>query len=140
MAELVDHRKTFKDRFLKTSLKEPASNERLPQNPIIQFIKAVAYRILRLMGELTAIVLGLACLWFAMLSSLMARQSVDISELKPNAQMWFSEAFNGASAEIGDMSLRWLPASDDIVFEAVDVLITDTVSYTHLTLPTKRIV
>ena len=104
MAELVDHRKTFKDRFLKTSLKEPTSNERLTQNPIIQFIKAVAYSVLRLMGELTAIVLGLACLWFAMLSSLMARQSVDISELKPNAQMWFSEAFNGASAEIGDMS------------------------------------
>jgi len=125
MAELVDHRKTFKDRFLKTNLKEPTSKELLTQKPIIQFIKAVAYRVLRILGELTAIVLGLACLWFAMLSSLMARQSVDISELKPNAQMWFSEAFNGASAEIGDMSLRWLPTSNNIVFEAVDVLITD---------------
>ena len=111
MAELVDHRKTFKDRFLKTSLKEPASNERLPQNPIIQFIKAVAYRILRLMGELTAIVLGLACLWFAMLSSLMARQSVDISELKPNAQMWFSDCLLYTSPSPRDATLSRMPSS-----------------------------
>jgi len=125
MAELVDHRKTFKDRFFKTSLKESANSERLTQKTLTQFIKGVAYRVFRLAGELTAIVLGLACLWFAMLSSLMTRQSVDISQLKPNAQMWFSEAFNGANAEIGDMSLKWLPASNNIVFEAVDVLITD---------------
>ncbi len=87
--------------------------------------KRVAYRLFRLSGELTAIVLGLAIFWFFALNILLSQQSVDVSGLKPNAQMWFSEAFNGSDAQIGDMQLSWLPASNNIVFDASDVVITD---------------
>ena len=87
--------------------------------------KRIGYRIFRLSGELTAIVLGLAIFWFFALNVLLTRQTVDISGFKPNAQMWFSEAFNGSAAQIGDMQLTWLPASNNIVFDATDVVITD---------------
>jgi len=125
MTEVVHHRKTFKDRFFKASWRNFVSKDNSKPFNWIQLSKAIVYRIFRLIGELTAIVLGLACLWFAVLNSLMNRQSVDISGLKPNAQMWFSEAFNGSDAQIGNMNLRWLPATNNFVFEATDVVITD---------------
>ena len=58
--------------------------------------KYIGYRLFRLSGELTAIVLGLAIFWFFALNVLLSNQNVDISGLKPNAPMWFSEAFNGS--------------------------------------------
>lgn len=87
--------------------------------------KRIGYRLFRLSGELTAIVLGLAIFWFFALNVLLTHQTVDISGFKSNAQMWFSEAFNGSDAQIGDMQLTWLPASNNIIFEATDVVITD---------------
>jgi len=87
--------------------------------------KYIGFRFFRISGELTAIVLGLAIFWFFALNVLLTRQSVDISGLKPNAQMWFSEAFNGSDAQIGDMELTWLPASNNVIFDATDVVITD---------------
>ena len=87
--------------------------------------KRIGYRVFRLTGELVAIVLGLAIFWFFALNILLAQQSVDISGFKPNAQMWFSQAFNGSDAKIGDMQLTWLPASNNIVFDATDIVITD---------------
>ena len=87
--------------------------------------KRIGYRLFRLSGELTAILLGLAIFWFFALNVLLTNQTVDISGLKPNAQMWFSQAFNGSDAEIGNMQLTWLPASNNIVFDATDVVITD---------------
>ena len=85
----------------------------------------VGYRLFRISGELVAIVLGLAIFWFFALNVLLTRQTVDISGIKPNAQMWFSQAFSGSDAQIGDMQLTWLPASNNIVFDATDVVITD---------------
>lgn len=87
--------------------------------------KRIGYRVFRLSGELIAIALGLMIFWFYALNVLLTQQSVDISGFKPNAQMWFSEAFNGSDAEIGDMQLTWLPASNNIIFDATDVVITD---------------
>jgi len=97
--------------------------------------KRVAYRLFRLSGELTAIVLGLAIFWFFALNVLLTRQNVDISGFKPNAQMWFSQAFNGSDAQIGDMQLTWLPTSNNIVFDATDVLITDRNGHEIETIP-----
>jgi len=85
----------------------------------------VGFRFVRISGELVAILLGLAIFWFFALNVLLTRQSVDISGLKPNAQIWFSEAFNGSDAQIGDMELTWLPASNNVIFDATDVVITD---------------
>lgn len=87
--------------------------------------RRIGYRLFRLSGEFVAIILGLAIFWFFALNVLLTRQTVDISGFKPNAQMWFSQAFNGSDAEIGDMQLTWLPASNNIVFKATDVAITD---------------
>lgn len=87
--------------------------------------RRVGYRLFRLSGELVAIILGLAVFWFFALNVLLTRQTVDISGFKPNAKMWFSQAFNGSDADIGDMQLSWLPASNNIIFKATDVAITD---------------
>ena len=125
MTEVTHHRKTLKDRFNKTVLRIFTSRENSEVFQWKRLPQIIAYRIFRLTGELTAIVLGLACVWFAAINSLMIQQSVDISGLKPNAQIWFSEAFNGSGAQIGDMSLQWLPASNNFVFEATDVVISD---------------
>jgi len=97
--------------------------------------RRIGYRLFRLSGELTAIVLGLAIFWFFALNVLLTNQSVDISRFKPNAQMWFSQAFNGSDAQIGDMHLTWLPASNNIVFDATDVVITDKVGNEIETIP-----
>ena len=83
------------------------------------------YRLSRWIGELTSIILGLAIIWFFALNTLLSRQSVDVSGLKPNAQMWFSQAFNGSDAQIGEMQLSWLPASNTILFDASNIVITD---------------
>ena len=97
--------------------------------------KYIGYRLFRLSGELTAIVLGLAIFWFFALNVLLSNQNVDISGLKPNAQMWFSEAFNGSDAQIGGMRLTWLPASNNIIFDATDVVITDRNGHEIETIP-----
>ena len=97
--------------------------------------KRLAYRMFRLSGELTAIVLGVVILWFYALNVLLTQQTVDISGFKPNAQLWFSEAFNGSDAQVGDMRLSWLPASNNIVFDATDVVITDRVGREIKTIP-----
>lgn len=125
MTEVTHHRKTLKDRFIKTGLRKSTGDEKASTFPLHHLPKMIAYRIFRWVGELTAIVLGLACVWFAVINSLMIQQSVDISGLKPNAQMWFSEAFNGSDAQIGNMKLQWIPASNNFLFEATDVVISD---------------
>ena len=63
--------------------------------------RRIGYRLFRLSGELTAIVLGLAIFWFFALNVLLTQQTVDISAFKPNAQMWFSEAFNVVTPKLG---------------------------------------
>jgi len=97
--------------------------------------RRIGYRLFRLSGELVAIMLGLAIFWFFALNVLLTQQSVDISGFKPNAQMWFSQAFNGSDAKIGDMQLTWLPASNNIVFDATDVVITDKTGSEIETIP-----
>ena len=126
MTEVTHHRKTLKDRFFNTGIfkrLEGGEPEKIQWRKVPQMLLYTAFRAL---AELTAIVLGLAIFWFCTLNSLMSRQSVDVTSLKPNAQMWFSQAFNGSDAQIGDMSLSWLSTSNTILFEAFDVIITDS--------------
>ncbi len=125
MTEVVNHRKPLKGRFFKTILRKRVEKVEPQKFKWRRLPQMVLYGAFRLIAELTAIILGLAALWFCAFNSLMAQQSVDISGLKPNAQMWFSEAFNGSAAQIGDMNLTWLPASNTILFEAFDVVVTD---------------
>ncbi|WP_026940931.1 DUF3971 domain-containing protein [Hellea balneolensis] len=111
----------------KDALSDPdvTAPKAVPQKQWSYWPKRIAYRVFRLSGELTAIVLGLAIFWFFALNMILSRQSVDISRFNTNAQMWFSQAFNGSDAQIEDMNLTWLSASNTIVFEATNVVITD---------------
>lgn len=97
----------------------------MPQNQWYYLFKRIVYRLFRLSGELTAIMLGLTIFWFFALNVILSRQSLDISRFNTNAQMWFSQAFNGSDAQIEDMELSWLSASNTIIFEASNVVITD---------------
>ena len=126
MTEVTHHRKALEDRFFKTGLFKSLDGENSDKFQWGKAPQILLYRAFRCAAELTAIVLGLAILWFCILNSLMTRQSVDVTSLKPNAQMWFSQAFNGSDAQIGDMSLSWLSTSNTILFEASDVIITDS--------------
>jgi hypothetical protein len=81
---------------------------------------AVFYRIFRLGGEITAVVLGLAMAGFWILLSVLDRQSTDLSALRPNFKIWFADAFDGRDAEFGRLEVTWLPASDNIVVTVED--------------------
>lgn len=111
----------------KDALSDPAvaAPKAMRQRPWYYWPKRILYRIFRLSGELTAIVLGLAIFWFFALNVVLNRGNIDISRFNTNAQMWFSQAFNGSDAQIEDMNLSWLSASNTIVFEAANVVITD---------------
>lgn len=88
-------------------------------------IGLICYRIYRLLGEATAIVLGLGIVLSYVLASTLDRQSTDISILRPNLQIWFAEAFDGNRAEFGRLDIKWLPAREAFVLTAEDISITD---------------
>lgn len=88
-------------------------------------IGLIIYRIYRLLGEVTAIVLGLGIVLTYFLATALDRQSTDISILRPNLQMWFAEAFDGNRAEFGRLDIEWLPAREAFVLTAEDILISD---------------
>ena len=85
-----------------------------------RFIGAVCYRLYRLFGEVTAVVLGLgiAGLWIA--TSVLDQQTTDLTVLRPNIKLWVAEAFDGHDAEFGRLEATWLPASDQLVVTVED--------------------
>jgi len=102
-----------------------ASDASMLEATWLYWVKKISYGVFSLSGELVAVALGLAILWFFALNVILTRQTVDISRFEPNAQMWFSEAFSGSGADIGAMQLKWRPATKNIVFEAKNIVITD---------------
>jgi len=91
-----------------------------------RIIGRIGYRLYRLGGELTAIILGLGIAISFFLASALDRQNTDVSFLQPNLQIWFAEVFNGKSAEFGRLDIAWLPARDAFVMTAEDVSVLDT--------------
>lgn len=87
--------------------------------------KYAFYRLFRLSGEFTAIILGVALFWAIAINMVLARGSVDISFLDKNAGLWFSQAFDGQEASVGKMTLNWNPAGNSVIFRAADVSVTD---------------
>lgn len=83
-------------------------------------LSKVVYRLDRIIGDLTAIVLGLGIvsLWVAM--SVLDKQSTDLTVLRPNIKIWFAEAFDGRDAEFGRLELAWLPADGNVVVTIED--------------------
>ncbi|MGJ8559445.1 MAG: YhdP family protein [Litorimonas sp.] len=112
---------TFRDRFTPTALR--AMGRRL------------GYRLYRLGGETVSVLLalGIAVLFFA--SGLLSRQSADLTSLRPNFEHWFSQGFDGARAELGDLELRWNPSDDTISFTVTDIIVYDQDDTIIQTLP-----
>lgn len=92
---------------------------------IRRIIGAVFYRIFRLGGEFTAVVLGLGILLLWIAGSVLDRQSTDLTMLRPNLKIWFADAFDGQSAEFGRLDLAWLPADNHLVVTVEDAAIFD---------------
>ncbi|WP_418152860.1 AsmA-like C-terminal domain-containing protein [Litorimonas sp. RW-G-Af-16] len=87
--------------------------------------KRIGYRIFRLSGEIIAVIFGLSIAWLYAMSWLITQQSMDLAPLKPWVGQGFTQAFEGKEAEIDQMTLQWLPASNDVAFVANDVRIQD---------------
>ncbi len=101
-------------------------NERFAKHICAYFMRRFAYRTFRVLGELTAIVLGAAFVWFYALNVLLSQKTMDISFLKPNASLWFSEAFDGKSADIDHLQLAWRPGQNAIVVDARGIVVRGT--------------
>lgn len=116
------------------ALQEPRRIERIPAP-----IRRVAYRANRLFGEALSVTLalGVAVLFFA--AGLVSRQSADLTALRPNVQQWFSQGFNGAQAELGDLEVRWNPSDDTVSLRATDVTVYDRAGTAIQTVPLIRV-
>lgn len=83
--------------------------------------KAIVSYVYRLLGEMTAVILGVAFVWLCAVNMLIAERVVDVSFLKADASRWFSGAFEGKSAEVGQMTLAWEAADNTVIFRARDI-------------------
>jgi len=80
----------------------------------------IVYRIDRILGELTAVILGLAIASLWIVNSVLERQSTDLTLLRPNIKMWFADAFDGRDTEFGRLELSWEPHSENVVVTIED--------------------
>lgn len=115
---------TFRDRFRPPALRVMG--------------RRLGYRLFRLGGEAVSVVLTvmIAALFFA--GGLLSRQSADLTALRPNFEHWFSQGFDGARAELGDLELRWNPSDDTISFTVTDIIVYDQDDKVIQTLPKLR--
>ncbi len=84
------------------------------------------YGLFKIMGEATAVILGIALIWFYGMNLLLAKKTVDVSFLKRNASLWFSKAFDGKSADVGKIQLSWRPEHNAIFVSSSDIKVRGT--------------
>lgn len=85
--------------------------------------RMIGYRLLRLSIEMITSLLGVIFLWFYAINYVVTQDEVDVSFLGRNAEIWFSEAFNGHGAKIGSLTLDWKAAENRILFSARNISI-----------------
>lgn len=85
----------------------------------------LGYRVYRLGGELLSVAIAISIVALFFVGGLLSRQSADLTALRPNFERWFSQGFNGARAEFGDLEVRWNPSDDTISFSVTDVIVYD---------------
>ena len=100
--------------------------------------KWLGYRLFRLGGEAVSILIALGIALLFLISGLLSRQSADLTAFRPNFEHWFSQGFDGARAEMGDLELRWNPSSDTISFLATDIVVYNDNDEIVQTLPKLR--
>ncbi len=81
--------------------------DKAPIKSVAYWAKARPY-IVSLALEAGSLVLSLAVLWLGALAVLMNRPSVDLQFVKPHYESWFSQAFDGKTADIQSYSARWI--------------------------------
>lgn len=126
MADKPPPDKTKTDADRKTVVRKTATfRDRFAPNALRTMGRSLGYRLYRVSGEVVsvALALGIAALFFA--GGLLSRQSADLTALRPNFEHWFSQGFDGARAEMGDLELRWNPSDDTISFSVTDIIVYD---------------
>lgn len=89
--------------------------------------------------ELVTVALGIVFIWFNALFFFLQAESVDLDVLRPNVQGWFSERFDGRSAEIDQVRVNWHEDKNSLALEVKGTTIRNkageiisTVDYTDL--------
>lgn len=94
-------------------------------NRIIRAIRYIVYRLWRITAEATALVVGICIIWGFAANYLTVNKRVDITFLTENFSLWFAQAFAGQGSEIGALNLEFLPETNSLKFDAINVRITD---------------
>ncbi len=114
-------------------IKEPAPDQSAPSDKGgvskassgFRLAQRIGYRAFRLTGELIAIVLGIAFIWFSSLNIVAAKRTVDISHFSENLGLWFAEAYDGNSADIERIQLSWVASENLIEVHSKNIEIKD---------------
>lgn len=85
-----------------------------------RLISKVVYRLDRIFGDLVATTLGLGIVGLWIATTVLDKQSTDLTVLRPNIKIWFADAFNGRDAEFGRLELDWLPVDNHFVVTVED--------------------
>lgn len=96
-----------------------------PMRRLRRWGRVVLYRAFRLIGEIFGVLMTLGIAVLFILSVVLARQSTDLTLLRPNLELWFADAFDGQGASFERLNVEWLPATDGFVVAADDILIRD---------------
>lgn len=75
--------------------------------------------------ELLTILLGLAFIWLNAIFFFVKAERVDLSIFKPNAALWFSETFDGQSADLTSLRVERKRGSNRLSIIADDVSVSD---------------
>ena len=88
-----------------------------------------------LLFEALTLVLGLIFLWFNALFFFLQNERVELSGLKPSAALWFSEKFDGQSADMKSFEVQYRKADAALALVAKDAVIRGEGGDALLTLP-----
>lgn len=105
---------------------------------IIPAAAFAGFRAYRLVGECVSVCLALGIAVLYILNGLAIRQSTDLTALRPNAERWFAQTFEGVRADLGELSVRWNPSADTIILTATDIAVYDRDDRIVQTLPLMR--
>ena len=88
-----------------------------------------------LLFEALTLILGLIFLWFNALFFFLQNEQVELSGLKPSAALWFSEKFDGQSADINRFEVQYRKSESALALVAKDAVIRGENGDALLSLP-----